>query len=215
MRGAYYALIGALAGAQTMALCCYDEAYTIPSEFAQRLSLRTMQLLVEESGLCDTVDPLAGSYYIETLTNQMRERMEQIMAEVDAQGGIVKQVSEGGVQAAVSARAYDTQRKILSGEIRKVGVNCYQREEEEEREPQYHPYDEAAAQKQIDATNAIKAGRDQAEVDRALANVKDAAVSGANVMPAIMEAVKAYATVGEITNRLAEVYGHYQEPIRF
>jgi len=215
MRGAYYALIGALGGAQTMALCCYDEAYTIPSEFAQRLSLRTMQLLVEESGLCDTVDPLAGSYYVETLTNQMRERMEQIIAEVDAQGGIVKQVSEGGVQSKVSARAYNTQSKILSGEIRKVGVNCYQMEEEEEHEPQYHPYDEAAAQKQIDATNAIKAKRDQAEVERTLSKVKDDAESGANVMPAIMEAVKAYATVGEITSKLTEAYGHYQEPIRF
>jgi methylmalonyl-CoA mutase N-terminal domain/subunit len=86
---------------------------------------------------------------------------------------------------------------------------------EEEREPQYHPYDEAAAQEQIDATNAIKAERNQAEVDRMLASVKTAAESGANVMPAIMEAVRAYATVGEITNKLAEVYGHYQEPIRF
>ncbi len=215
MRGAYYALIGALGGAQTMALCCYDEAYTIPSEFAQRLSLRTMQLLAEESGLCDTVDPLAGSYYVETLTNQMRDRMEQIIAEVDAQGGIVKQVSEGAVQSRVSARAYDTQKKILSGEIHKVGVNCYRMEEEEEHEPQYHPYDETAAQKQIDATNATKAKRDQAEVERTLTKVKDDAKSGANVMPAIMEAVKAYATVGEITNKLSEVYGHYQEPIRF
>jgi len=215
MRGAYYALIGALGGAQTMALCCYDEAYTIPSEFAQRLSLRTMQLLTEESGLCDTVDPLAGSYYIETLTNQMRERMEQIIAEVDAQGGIVRQVSDGAIQSKVSAGAYDTQRKILSGEIRKVGVNCYQMEEEEEREPQYHPYDEAAAQKQIDATNRVKADRDQAAVESTLEKVKDDAESGVNVMPAIMEAVKAYATVGEITNKLADVYGHYQEPIRF
>jgi methylmalonyl-CoA mutase N-terminal domain/subunit len=215
MRGAYYALIGALGGAQTMALCCYDEAYTIPSEFAQRLSLRTMQVLAEESGLCDTVDPLAGSYYVETLTNQMRDRMEQIMAEVDAQGGIVKQVSEGTVQSRVSARAYDTQRKILSGEIHKVGVNCYQMEEEEEHEPQYHPYDEVAAQKQIDATNAIKAKRDQAEVERTLTKVIDDAKSGTNVMPAIMDAVKAYATVGEITSKLTEAYGHYQEPIRF
>ncbi len=215
MRGAYYALIGALGGAQTMALCCYDEAYTIPSEFAQRLSLRTMQLLAEESGLCDTVDPLAGSYYVETLTNQMRERMEQIIAEVDAQGGIVKQVSEGIVQSRVSARAYDTQKKILSGEIRKVGVNCYRMEEEEEHEPQYHPYDEVAAQQQIDATHAVKAKRDPSEVERTLARVRNDADSGKNVMPAIMEAVKAYATVGEITNKLSEVYGHYQEPIRF
>ena len=174
-----------------------------------------MQLLAEEAGLCDTVDPLAGSYYIETLTNQMRQRMEEIMADVDANGGIVKLVSDGTIQSRVSARAYDTQKKILSGEIRKVGVNCYRMEEEEEREPRYHPYDEAAAQKQIDATSAIKAERDQAEVERALARVRDTASSGANVMPAIMDAVRAYATVGEITSKLADVYGHYQEQIRF
>jgi hypothetical protein len=84
VRGAYYALIAALSGAQTMALCCYDEAYTIPSEYAQRISLRTMQLLVEEMGLADTVDPLGGSFYVETLTNRMRAEMERIVAETDA-----------------------------------------------------------------------------------------------------------------------------------
>ena len=106
VRGAYYALISALSGAQTMALCCYDEAYTIPTEYAQRISLRTMQLLIEEMGLSDTVDPLGGSYYVETLTNQMRAEMERIMAEVDARGGIVKLVADGSIQAQVSAQAY-------------------------------------------------------------------------------------------------------------
>jgi len=129
VRGAYYALISALSGAQTMALCCYDEAYTIPTEYAQRLSLRTMQLLIEEMGLCDTVDPLAGSYYVETLTNQMREEMERVMAEVEVDGGIVKLISEGKIQSQVSAQAYDTQKKIQTGEMRKVGVNCHRIEE--------------------------------------------------------------------------------------
>jgi methylmalonyl-CoA mutase N-terminal domain/subunit len=174
-----------------------------------------MQLLAEESGLCDTVDPLAGSYYVETMTNQMRRRMEEIIAEVDAQGGIIKQVSEGAIQSRVSARAYDTQRKILSGEIRKVGVNCYQIEEEDEHEPEYHPYDEVATQKQIDSMNAVKSERNPEDVERTLAKVKDDAKAGINVMPAIMDAVKAYATVGEITKKLTEVYGGYQEPIRF
>lgn len=96
-----------------------------------------------------------------------------------------------------------------------MGVNCYRMEEEEEHEPQYHPYDEVAAQQQIDATHAVKAKRDPSEVERTLARVSNDADSGKNVMPAIMEAVKAYATVGEITNKLSEVYGHYQEPIRF
>ena len=214
VRGAYYALISALSGTQTMALCCYDEAYTIPSEYAQRVSLRTMQLLIEEMGLCDTVDPMGGSYYMETLTNQMRDKITQIMDEVDAGGGIVKMISEGTIQAKVSAQAYDMYQKIQSGEVPKVGVNCY-KIEEEAREVEFHPYKQEDAEQQIKNLNAVKAERNQAEVDRTLAQVKADAEAGKNVMPAIMEAVKAYASVGEITNKLVEVYGYYQEPIRF
>ena len=125
VRGAYYALIAALSGAQTMALCCYDEAYTIPSEYAQRISLRTMQMLVEEMGLAETVDPLGGSFYVETLTNQMRAEMERIIDETDAAGGIVKLVAEGTIQSRVSAQAYRMQRAIESGAFPKVGVNRY------------------------------------------------------------------------------------------
>ncbi len=215
VRGSYYALISALSGAQTMALCCYDEAYTIPSEYAQRVSLRTMQMLMEEMGLCDTVDPLAGSYYVETMTNEMRAEMEKIMAEVDAEGGIVNLISDGTIQARVSAQAYDMQRKIESGEFPKVGVNRYRAEEEEEREVEFHPYDKAGAAKQIAALNGVKNARDGTLVEASLGKVKQAAQSGDNVMPSIMEAVKAYATVGEITKTLTDVYGHYQEPIKF
>jgi methylmalonyl-CoA mutase N-terminal domain/subunit len=214
VRGAYYALISALSGAQTMALCCYDEAYTIPSEYAQRLSLRTMQLLIEEMGLCDTVDPLGGSYYVETLTNQFRQEMEKIMQEVDDEGGIVKLVSEGIIQSRVSEQAYEMQKDIRSGEFRKVGANCY-RMEEEEREVEFHAYNTKDADQQVENLNKVRAERDQAEVDRTLARVKADAGAGVNVMPAIMDAVKAYASVGEITNKLVEIYGYYQEPIRF
>jgi len=214
VRGAYYALISALSGAQTMALCCYDEAYTIPSEYAQRISLRTMQLLIKEMGLCETVDPLGGSFYVDTMTNQMRDKMEEIMAEVDAQGGIVKMVSEGTIQAKVSQQAYEMQKKIQSGEFPKVGVNCYQIEEEE-KEVEFHPYNIEDAETQIKSLNEVKAQRDAAEVARSLDRVKADAEAGRNVMPALMDAVKAYATVGEITNKMVEVYGRYREPIRF
>ena len=214
VRGAYYALISALSGAQTMALCCYDEAYTIPSEYAQRISLRTMQLLIEEMGLCDTVDPLGGSYYVETLTNEMRQQIETIIEEVDEAGGIVKLVSEGLIQAKVSAQAYELQKKVQSGEFHKIGTNCY-KIEEEEREVEFHPYNSRDAKLQIENLNKVKADRDQTEVIRTLARVKADAETGDNVMPAIMDAVKAYASVGEITNKLVEVYGYYQEPIRF
>jgi methylmalonyl-CoA mutase, N-terminal domain len=105
VRGAYYALISALSGTQTMALCSYDEAYTIPTEYSARISLRTMQLLIEEMGLTETVDPLGGSFYVETMTNEMRAKMEEIMAQTDAEGGIVKLVSEGTRCSATSNRA--------------------------------------------------------------------------------------------------------------
>jgi len=215
VRGAYYALISALSGAQTMALCCFDEAYTIPSEYAQRISLRTMQLLTDEMGLADTVDPLAGSYYVETLTNQMRQKMEETMAEVDRQGGIVQLVSEGAVQSQVSSQAYAMQKDIESGKFLKVGVNRYRIEGQEEHEVHMHPYNEEDTRMQVDSLNRIRGERDNGKVKAALERLGADARAERNVMPAIMEAVKAYATVGEITTQLAGVYGRYQEPIRF
>jgi methylmalonyl-CoA mutase N-terminal domain/subunit len=214
VRGAYYALISALSGAQTMALCCYDEAYTIPSESAQTLSLRTMQVLIEEMGLCDTVDPLAGSYYVETLTNQMRDRMVEVMKEVDEQGGIVKMVAEGTIQSKVSAQAYELLQDIESGEFPKVGINCYQ-VDEDEPEVEYHPYAEDDARLQIERLGQLRDERDSAAVESSLEKLVDDARAGVNVMPAIMAAVKAYATVGEMTDALVSVYGRYNEPVRF
>jgi methylmalonyl-CoA mutase N-terminal domain/subunit len=212
MRGAYYALIAALSGAQTMALCCYDEAYTIPTPKAQRISLRTMQLLIEEIGLADTVDPLGGSHYVETLTNQLEDKIIEVMDGVDAAGGIVKGVAEGTIQANVADHAFRRQQDLEAGRTRKVGVNCYVEEEEERPEVEMHPYDEAAAQAQIDSLATVKAERDEASVQAALKRLRADAEADRNVMPALMEAVKAYATVGEMTNVMASVYGHYKEP---
>jgi methylmalonyl-CoA mutase N-terminal domain/subunit len=214
VRGAYYALVSALSGTQTMALCSYDEAYTIPTEKAARISLRTMQLLIEEMGLCDTVDPLGGSYYVETLTNQLEEKIRAAMAEVDEQGGIVRAIAEGHVQAAVSRQAYENLKKMERGEIRKVGVNCY-RTEEEEPDIEFHPFKEEDARRQIDRLNRVRAERDAQKVDQALARVSEDAKAGVNVMPAVVNGVKAYATVGEITDCLVDVLGRYKEPIRF
>ncbi|MCD6733109.1 MAG: methylmalonyl-CoA mutase family protein [Burkholderiaceae bacterium] len=215
VRGAYYALISALSGAQTMALCSYDEAYTIPTEYSARISLRTMQILIEEMGLTETVDPLGGSYYVETMTNRMRQKMEEIIAETDAQGGIVRLVSEGIIQAKVSAQAYQMQRDIESGKFPKVGVNRYRNEKEDEHPVEFHPYKEEDARVQIGGLNRVRAERDQAAVARALDRVARDAQAGANLMPAIVEAVKAYASVGEITRKMVEVFGRYREPIRF
>ncbi len=112
VRGAYYALISALSGTQTMALCSYDEAYTIPSEKAATISLRTMQILIHEMGLADTVDPLGGSYYIEWLTDEMERRIREELERVEKLGGMVKLVSEGYIQREVARQAFDYERKI-------------------------------------------------------------------------------------------------------
>ena len=214
VRGAYYALIAALSGAQTVALCCYDEAYTIPSEKAQRISLRTMQILIEEMGLCDTVDPLGGSYYIESLTDEMETKMREAMARVDAEGGIVSAVAEGRVQDRVSRHAYDRELALENGEMRKVGVNCY-RIDEEDPDVEFHPTKPEDLDMQIESLGAIKDERDQREVDKTLAKLEQDAKKGVNVMPAIMEAVQAYATVGEMADALTGVFGRFIEPIRF
>jgi methylmalonyl-CoA mutase N-terminal domain/subunit len=214
VRGAYYALISALSGTQTMALCSYDEAYTIPTEKAARISLRTMQILQEEMGLCDTVDPLAGSYYVETLTNQIEQRIVDKMKEVDAMGGIVKAISEGVIQAEVSRNAYVRDKGIQDGAVRKVGVNCY-RVEEEERDVELHPYKPEEAGRQIGRLNAVRSSRDAGAVATSLEAVKRAAAGDGNLVPPIIEAVKAMATVGEVTVALKEVFGEYKEPIRF
>lgn len=214
VRGAYYALISALSGTQTMALCCYDEAYTIPSEKASRISLRTMQILVEELGLCDTVDPLAGSYYIETLTNQMEEKIREVMKDVDRQGGIVRGIAEGHIQNALSRQAYERETKLESGEIRKVGKNCY-RIDEAQPQVEFHSFSESASAERFQRLERIRSERNNDEVRRMLQQVSDEAGAGRNVMPAIIDAVKAHATVGEVTRSLVSVYGRYREPIRF
>ncbi len=214
VRGAYYALISALSGTQTMALCSYDEAYTIPSEKAARISLRTMQILTEEMGLCDTVDPLGGSYYVETLTNQMEAAIRDEMDAVEQRGGIVGAIATGHIQSEVSRQAYENLKNVESGETRKVGVNCF-RVDEEEPPIDFHPFDETEYAAQISRLETLRGERDSAAVEASLAAVLVAAKEGGNVMPAIMDAVRAYASVGEITSRLVEAYGRYKEPIRF
>jgi methylmalonyl-CoA mutase N-terminal domain/subunit len=215
VRGAYYALISALSGTQTMALCSFDEAYTIPSEKAALISLRTMQILIDEMGIGDTVDPLAGSYYVESLTNEMEARIVGEMKRVDeAWGGIVHAVSEGIVQAEVARQAFQYEHGIQNGSIPKVGVNRY-RMEEGARDVEMHPYDEKQAEESVRRTAAVIAGRDPEKVARALQKVSEAASGDQNTMPAMMEAVRAYATLGEITRELKKVFGTFREPVRF
>lgn len=212
VRGAYYALAAALGGAQTMALCCYDEAYTIPTPKAQLISLRTMQMLAEEMGLADTVDPLAGSYFIESLTDEMEQRMVEEIRRIDEMGGIVDLISDGTIQAQAAQQAYEYEKAIANGDLVKIGVNKYESEESESREVELHPYKPEAAEEQIERLAQVRAERDQAEVDRWLNELRTVAVEGRNVMPTLMEAVKAYCTLGEMMGVLKEVHGEFKEP---
>jgi len=215
-RGATYAMASALSGTQTMALCSYDEAYTIPSEHAALLSLRTMQILMLETGLCDTVDPLAGSWFVETTTNQMERKILEIMERVEEEGGIVQAVAEGRVQAEVNRHAYLREQQIRAGEVKKVGVNCCKSDDAAAtREVEFHPYRAEEAEKQIARLEKVRTERDAGEVAAALEQVRRAAAAGENVMPSIIDAVEIYATVGEVCGALRSVFGDYQEPVRF
>jgi len=214
IRSSYYALISALSGTQTMALCSYDEAFTIPTEKAARISLRTMQIMLEEMGLRDTVDPLGGSYYIETMTNQLEKEIVKVMNDVDSQGGIVTAIAEGHVQNAVSRQAYERHCLMEKGEIRKVGVNCYQTDDEDP-DIEFHPFNEADCRAQVEKLNRVRSQRDESNVKKVLEKVVNSAGSEDNIMYPVQEAVQAYATVGEITDCLLKVFGRYNEPIRF
>lgn len=210
MRGAYYALVAALSGAQTTVICSYDEAYTIPTPHSALLSLRTLQLLMDEVGLRDTVDPLAGSYFIETLTKEMEGKIEEEMEKIEKVGGIVHAVKTGYAQNLVAQQAYQFEKGIQSGELLKVGVNIYT--EGESKEVELHEYTGETAEKQIEELNRVKQERDNREVTRALLELEKATKAGKNVMPYLVDCCKAYATVGEMTRIFRDTYGEFQEP---
>ncbi|HHB12340.1 MAG TPA: methylmalonyl-CoA mutase [Chromatiales bacterium] len=213
IRGAYYALAAALAGAQTTALCSFDEAYTIPTPRAALLSLRTCQILMEEVGLRDTVDPLAGSYFIETLTKQMEEKIWEEMEEIEKRGGIVECIKNGYVQRKLARQAYEFERALERGEIIKVGVNKYVTEEEQEVE--LHEYNEAWAEQKIRELRELKRSRDQKPVTDTLKALEKAAGDGENVMPYLVACCRAYCTVGEMADVFRGVFGTFQEPSIF
>ncbi|NQT78923.1 MAG: methylmalonyl-CoA mutase [Candidatus Aminicenantes bacterium] len=212
VRGAYYALISALSGTQTMALCSYDEAYTIPSKKAALLSLRTMQILADEMGLKDTVDPLGGSYYVEWLTDKIEKKIVKCMKKVGEIGGMVKAIESGYIQREVSRQAYIREKKVQSGEITKIGVNKYVMEEEKANII-FHPFNPKVAEEQKKKLKEIKTQRNNNEVKNALGRLKEAAQTSENVMPHILRAVKSYTTLGEITKIFKDTFGEFKEPV--
>jgi methylmalonyl-CoA mutase N-terminal domain/subunit len=213
MRGAYYAMAAALSGAQTTALCSFDEAYTIPTERAALLSLRTFQILMDEIGLRDTVDPLAGSYFMETLTKQMEEKILEEMQKVEKVGGMVEAVASGYVQREVARQAYEYEKKLQEGAVTKVGVNKYT--EGVDMEVELHEYNEQWAMLQIERLKNLKKERDGKAVGISLKNLEKAAKEGENVMPRLVECCKTFATVGEMADVFRSVFGEHREPSIF
>ncbi|HUT73016.1 MAG TPA: methylmalonyl-CoA mutase family protein [Desulfatiglandales bacterium] len=213
VRSAYYALAAALSGAQTTALCSYDEAYTIPTPHAALISLRTLQLLMDEVGLRDTVDPLAGSYFIETLTKQMEAKIVEEMAKIDKMGGMVKAISTGSIQKEVARQAYEFEKGVQRSELIKIGVNKYTGGEQGEVE--LHEYSDTSAIEQIKSLKEVRRTRNGKEVASSLKALEKAARNEENVMPYLVDCCKAYATVGEMTSVFRNIFGEFVEPSIF
>ncbi len=214
MRGAYYALGAALSGAQTTALCSFDEAYTIPTPRSALLSLRTLEMLMDEVGLRDTVDPLAGSYFIETLTLEMEEKIIEEMKEVEKWGGMVKSISNGFVQRKVSRQAYEFEKGMQSGEYKKVGVNPdgAADDDTQKTDVELHEYNEDWATKSKANLEELRRTRDDKAVKESLKALEKAAKGNDNVMPHLVKCCHAYATVGEMAGVFRDVFGEWKEP---
>ncbi|MFQ5961070.1 MAG: methylmalonyl-CoA mutase [Candidatus Methylomirabilales bacterium] len=210
VRAALQALAAVLGGVQSLALSCFDEALAIPTEDAQRIALRTQQIIAHESGVVDTVDPLAGSYYVETLTNQLEQKAWDILQEINAMGGSVAAIERGYMQRTIQEEAYRFQQEVEEGKRVIVGVNRFD-DSEEHRTPIFRVNPEAATNQKA-KLGAYRARRSHQAVRQALIRLREAAIGEENLMEPLLDAVKAYATIGEICGLLREVFGEYKPP---
>ncbi|MDQ3281296.1 MAG: methylmalonyl-CoA mutase family protein [Acidobacteriota bacterium] len=208
------ALAAVMGGTQSLHTNSLDETLALPTENAARIALRTQQIIAHESGVINTVDPFGGSYFIEELTNKMEQGCFEYFDRIDAFGGMVEAVEAGFPQREIWDAAYQYQRAVDSGEKVVVGVNAFQLEKEDPYEILY--IDESAAQQQLALLNKVRAERDNTKVQDCLQALRNAAADpNVNTMPLLIDAVKAYATVGEISDAFRDVFGTYQEPAAF
>jgi methylmalonyl-CoA mutase N-terminal domain/subunit len=208
VRAAIQALAAVLGGVQSMALSCYDEAIAIPTEKAQKIAVRTQQIIAEETGVTDTVDPIAGSYCVEWLTDELERRSVEEMERIDQMGGAVEAIESGYYHKAILDEAYKWEQAVNDGERVVVGVNKYRDEDEPELE--YFKVDQTMADRQRAKLEKLRNERDSDQADNALARLREAAEGEENMMPAIIEAVHAYCTLGEICGTMREVFGEYK-----
>jgi methylmalonyl-CoA mutase N-terminal domain/subunit len=201
------ALAAVLGGTQSLHTNSFDEALALPTEHAAKLALRTQQVLGHETGVTDTVDPLGGSYYVEALTNEVEQRAWELIEKIDGMGGAVAAIEAGWVQDEIAESAFRVQSAIEAGEKVIVGVNRF--EEEAEAPPETLHLDEAEVAAQLERVRALRASRDQAAVDAALAAVGETARGTGNLLYPMKEALRARATLGEVSEVLRGVFGEY------
>jgi len=214
VRVAYQAMAAVLGGTQSLHTNSMDETLALPTERAVQIALRTQQVLAFETGVANTIDPLAGSYYLEALTDELEAEAEQIFAEIDKLGGVVPGIELGYFQREISRAAMKQQLELESGERVIVGVNEFTVEGEELEIPLLKITEEAEI-RQRERMAEMRRTRDQDAVDAALARLQESARAGENVVPAMLDAVRTYATLYEIRHALEDVFGAYQEPVFF
>ncbi len=211
VRTAIQAMAAVLGGTQSLHTNSFDEALSLPTEQAARTALRTQQIIAYESGAPQTIDPLAGSFHIESLTNQIETRAKEYLGKISALGGMLKAIERGFVQQEIQNAAYEYQRAVDSGEATVVGVNRF--EKEQGSPVPIQRIDESLERKQVERLHALRAKRPADACRNALGHVQQAAKSGENLMPRILEAVEACATVGEISDAMRKVFGEYHETV--
>ncbi len=211
VRTAIQAMAAVLGGTQSLHTNSFDEALALPTEQSARVALRTQQIIAYESGAPQTIDPLAGSYYVESLTNEIEKRANDYLEKIQAVGGMLKAIERGYVQQEIQNAAYEYQQAVDQHKTIVVGVNRFQIEDE--KGVPLQRIDPALEAKQVERVRALRAKRNAATWQSALRAVKDTARSGENLMPRILAAVEANATVGEISDAMREVYGEYKEAV--
>lgn len=210
IRTALQGLATVLGGVQSLALSCYDEALALPTEEAQRIAVRTQQVIAYESGAGDSIDPLAGSYYVESLTNELERRAWEYLDKIKEMGGAVAAIESGYIQREIQESSYAYQMAVDEGKKVIVGVNRFVQENEQ---PQMiFRVNPAAERAQVERLNAVRTQRDQAAVDASLRRLGEACRDGEDLMPPIMDAVQAYASAGEICGVMRKVFGDYRAP---
>jgi len=210
VRTAVEALAAVLGGTQSLHTNSLDEVLCLPSDHAVEIALRTQQILAEETGVANTIDPLAGSYFIESLTNRMEEEAWTYIEKIDAMGGMIAAIDRGFPQLEIADAAYRFQQQIDAGEKVMVGVNKYANATKQEIP--VVDIDERIEEEQIARLNAVKRSRDSRALKRDLVGLKDACKTGKNVMPFCIQAVKDRASVQEICDVYREVFGEYRDP---